>query len=181
VDGAAPGAAVLVTTVKNGTLSLAADGSFEYTPAANFAGTDSFTYKAEDAGGLQSAVANVTITVGAVNDPPTAASFAYTVTAGETLAVNAPGLLAGATDPDNVGGLQVVTTPVTAPANGVLALAANGSFTYTATADFSGAVSFIFKIKDARNTLESAPATVDISVGAPRCCIDLLFVDCAAC
>jgi VCBS repeat-containing protein len=66
-DGAAPGAAVLVTGVQHGTLSLAADGSFEYTPAANFAGTDSFTYKAEDAGGLQSAVANVTITVGALH------------------------------------------------------------------------------------------------------------------
>jgi hypothetical protein len=169
-DGAAPGKAVLVSTVKNGTLQLVANGSFVYTPSANFYGTDSFAYKAEDATGLQSALATVTITVTAVaNDPPTAASFAYTMNEDGTLAVVAPGLLAGATDPDSVGGLQVVTTPVTAPANGVLALAANGSFTYTPTADFSGAVSFTFKIKDARGTFESVPATVDISVGASPC------------
>jgi hypothetical protein len=180
-DGAAPGKAVLASTVKNGTLQLSADGGFEYKPAANFYGTDSFAYKAEDATGLQSAAANVTITVTPVADPPTAASFSYSATAGETLAVAAPGLLAGATDPDNVGGLQVVTTPVTAPANGVLALAANGSFTYTATADFSGAVSFTFKVKDARNTFESAPATVSITVGAWHWSVELLlFVDCAA-
>src|SRR5919108_4540585 len=32
----------------HGTLTLNADGSFTYTPAANFNGTDSFTYKAGD-------------------------------------------------------------------------------------------------------------------------------------
>jgi VCBS repeat-containing protein len=40
--------AVLVSNVSNGTLSLNADGSFSYTPNANFAGKDSFTYKAND-------------------------------------------------------------------------------------------------------------------------------------
>jgi VCBS repeat-containing protein len=65
-DGAAPGKAVLETGVQHGNLTLQADGSFVYAPAANFFGTDSFTYKAEDAGGLQSAVATVTITVGAL-------------------------------------------------------------------------------------------------------------------
>ena len=44
-----------------------ADGSFTYTPAANFNGTDSFTYKAND-GTADSNVATVTITVTAVND-----------------------------------------------------------------------------------------------------------------
>ena len=32
----------------HGTLTLNADGSFTYTPAANYNGTDSFTYKAND-------------------------------------------------------------------------------------------------------------------------------------
>jgi VCBS repeat-containing protein len=67
-DGAASGAAVLVTGVQHGTLSLAADGSFEYTPNADFNGTDSFTYKAKDAQDLESAAATVTITVGAFGD-----------------------------------------------------------------------------------------------------------------
>ena len=40
--------AALVTESPHGTLALASDGSFTYTPAANFNGTDSFTYTAND-------------------------------------------------------------------------------------------------------------------------------------
>jgi hypothetical protein len=64
-DGAAPGTAVLVSTVQHGTLALAADGGFVYTPNANYNGADSFTYKAKDVQNNQSAAATVTITVGA--------------------------------------------------------------------------------------------------------------------
>ena len=42
-----------------------------YTPAANYNGPDSFTFKAND-GTLDSNVATVTITVTAVNDAPVA-------------------------------------------------------------------------------------------------------------
>ena len=63
--------AVLNTDVSNGTLTLNADGSFSYTPDADWNGTDSFTYTAND-GVLDSNVATVTITVNPVNDVPTA-------------------------------------------------------------------------------------------------------------
>ncbi|MBI9085378.1 MAG: tandem-95 repeat protein [Desulfobacterales bacterium] len=65
-----PMTAVLVTGPSNGTLNLNADGAFSYTPAANFNGADTFTYKASD-GSLDSQVATVTINIAAVNDPPT--------------------------------------------------------------------------------------------------------------
>ena len=61
----------------NGTLTLNADGSFTYTPNANFNGTDSFTYQAND-GTADSNVATVTITVNAVNDAPVASDDSYT-------------------------------------------------------------------------------------------------------
>jgi Bacterial Ig domain/FG-GAP repeat/RTX calcium-binding nonapeptide repeat (4 copies) len=50
--------------------SLNADGSFDYTPIANFNGSDSFTYKTND-GVLDSNAATVAITVNPVNDMPT--------------------------------------------------------------------------------------------------------------
>jgi hypothetical protein len=62
--------AVKVSDPANGTVVLNDDGSFTYTPNANFNGSDSFTYKAND-GTTDSNVATVTITVAPVNDPPT--------------------------------------------------------------------------------------------------------------
>ena len=63
--------ATLGASPANGTVTLAADGSFTYTPNANFNGTDSFTYTASD-GTAVSNVATVTITVTGVNDAPVA-------------------------------------------------------------------------------------------------------------
>ncbi len=57
----------------HGTLDLAAGGAFTYTPAANYNGTDSFTFTAND-GTVDSNTATVTITVTAVNDAPTITS-----------------------------------------------------------------------------------------------------------
>lgn len=54
--------AILVGDVKNGTLAMNGDGSFTYTPNANFIGNDSFTYKAND-GKADSNEATVSITV----------------------------------------------------------------------------------------------------------------------
>jgi len=68
VDGD-PLTAVLDTDVSNGTLTLNLDGSFTYTPTANFNGTDSFRYHAWD-GQANSNITTVTITVIAVNDAP---------------------------------------------------------------------------------------------------------------
>jgi VCBS repeat-containing protein len=73
-----PLTAVLVSGPGHGTLTLNANGSFGYTPNADYAGTDAFSYRASD-GALTSNPATVTLTVTAVNDPPT-----VTVTAGGT-------------------------------------------------------------------------------------------------
>ena len=43
-----PLTATLVSGPANGTLTLNADGSFVYTPNANFNGTDTFTYSVSD-------------------------------------------------------------------------------------------------------------------------------------
>jgi hypothetical protein len=70
--GSVPGAplsAALITSVSNGALTFHSDGSFSYTPAANFVGTDSFTYTASN-GGPNSNVGTVTLTVNPVASPP---------------------------------------------------------------------------------------------------------------
>jgi Bacterial Ig domain len=58
-----PLSAVLVSNVSHGTLTLNADGAFTYTPAANFIGTDSFTYTANN-GSADSNIVIVSLVVG---------------------------------------------------------------------------------------------------------------------
>jgi VCBS repeat-containing protein len=68
-----PLTAVKVTDPSNGSVILNADGSFTYTPNANFNGSDSFTYKAND-GTDDSNTATVTITVNGDTPPSTGVS-----------------------------------------------------------------------------------------------------------
>src|SRR3989475_3561737 len=62
--------AILVNGPAHGTLSLNNDGSFTYTPALNYNGPDSFTYKANDGQVDSPTNATVSITVTPVNDAP---------------------------------------------------------------------------------------------------------------
>ena len=52
---------------------LNADGSFAYTPDANYSGPDGFSYKASDASNAESNTVTVSLTVNPVNDAPTIA------------------------------------------------------------------------------------------------------------
>ena len=62
--------AALATGPTHGILSLNADGSFAYTPTNGYAGTDTFTYQPSDNAAILG-TATVTITVKAINTPPT--------------------------------------------------------------------------------------------------------------
>ena len=65
--------ATLVTSVAHGTLVLSSNGSFTYTPAATFTGTDSFTYLPHGtyvAGAATTVTINVTAGVAAPPPPP---------------------------------------------------------------------------------------------------------------
>jgi len=61
--------AELLTTPFTGSLTLAADGAYTYTPPLNFNNVVSFTYRVQDSGHL-SATATVYLLVQAVNDAP---------------------------------------------------------------------------------------------------------------
>ena len=65
-----------VSEPANGTLVLNANGTFTYTPNANFNGTDSFVYQVTDGNG-GTAEATVDITVNSINDDPVAANDAF--------------------------------------------------------------------------------------------------------
>ncbi len=100
VDAGDTRTAVLVAGTTHGALTFNADGSFSYTPASNFNGTDTFTYQAKDVAGALSNIATVTITVTPVNDAPVAGNDAYSTNEDTALTVVAPGVLTNDTDVD---------------------------------------------------------------------------------
>lgn len=144
-----------------GTLALAADGSFVYTPNADFFGSDSFQYRALDSTGTYSAPTTVEIAV--VNIPPIAVEDAYTVAYDTTLTVVAPGVLGNDDDAEE----QPLTAALATPsADGDVVLAADGSFTFDPAEGFSGETTFTYTATDAGAAV-SEPATVTITVVPP--------------
>jgi hypothetical protein len=132
--------AVLVSPTTNGTVSLAADGGYTYSPAAGFVGTDIFTYR--DSGLLTNTV-SVTITV--TNATPVAAADSYSANAGVTRTISAPGVLNNDSDAD---GDALSAQLASGPSHGTLALAANGGFSYLATSGYNGSDSFTYRATD---------------------------------
>ena len=149
---------ILVTNVSHGTLTLGADGSISYVPAANFNGSDSFTYKAND-GALDSNTVTVTLTVNPVNDAPVAVANSYSVNEDSTLTVAAPGVLGNDTDAeaDSLSAILVANV-----SHGTLSLNANGSLSYVPAANFNGSDAFTYKAND--GALDSNTVTVSLTV-----------------
>ena len=158
-----PLSAALVTGPSHGSLSLGADGSFIYTPAANYNGPDSFTYKAND-GTADSNVATVNITVTPTNDAPVAIPDSATVAEGGTVTVltgGATSVRANDTDPDTALSSLAVSV-VDGPAHGSLTLNSDGTFSYTHDGSETTSDSFTYKLND--GSADSNTTTVSITV-----------------
>ena len=148
--------AALVDNVKQGVLTLNANGGFDYRPNAGFTGADSFSYKASN-GVLSSAAASVTLNVTAAQT--VANADRYFVQPGGSLTIAAPGVLA------NDGGTGALSARlVRNSAQGVLSLNADGSFVYTPRAAFTGSDSFTYTASNSAGS--SPPAKVSIDIGS---------------
>lgn len=156
-----PLTAIIVTQPAHGSVTLASNGTFVYTPDPNFSGSDSFTYQASD-GLTNSNVAIVSLTIAGSNDAPTAVNDSYFTTAGTTLTVSpANGVLSNDSDPDSA---NLTASFVTLPSNGTLTLNSNGSLIYTPNAGFTGVDTFTYR--DSDGSLNSNVATVSVTVSA---------------
>jgi Big-like domain-containing protein len=185
VLGAAVGSglqASLVSDVADGSLTLNADGSFSYTPAPGFSGTDSFTLSAVDGAAQDAGTVTVTIIVDPASSPPVvpqppsviAQDFYGAVgntelqvggTRGAGPEVYRPGASALAGDSDPGGGsLSTAPGTIATAQGGSVTLAANGTFTYQPAVGFRGASdSFSYQVDTSEGTSATATATIHFS------------------
>ncbi len=123
-----------------------------YTPATDYSGADSFTYRAND-GNLNSPTATVSITVASSNQPPIANGQDVEVNEDSTLPITLSG-----SDPE---GQPLTYSFNIQPTHGSLTGTAP-NMTYQPHPDFYGTDYFIFRVRDGVNWSE--PATVNITV-----------------
>jgi VCBS repeat-containing protein len=169
-----PLTAILVSGASHGSVALNANGSFTYTPNANYNGSDSFTYKANDGIDNSNAAAAVSITVNPVNDAPNftkGADQTVLEDAGAQSATNwATAINAGPADESG----QTLTFVVTGNSNPSLfaagpAISASGTLTYTPAPNANGSSSITLKLTDNGGTANggvnaSAAQTFTITV-----------------
>lgn len=140
----------------NGSATISGS-TLTFTPAKDWNGTTSLTYRARDDAGAYSNVATVTITVTAVNDPPVAIAKSLTI------------------DEDTPGSVTLQATDIDSPVPTVFQIvaapnAAQGSasisgstLTFTPAKDWNGTTSLTYRAQDTAGAW-SAPATVTIVV-----------------
>ena len=153
--------ASLSADASNGHVVVNPDGSFSYTPDAQYTGPDSFSYSASD-GAIQT-LGFVLLDV--VHHPPVATADSYDTTHDHLLVTDASmGVLANDTDP-NPG--DTLTASLNADAlNGHVVLNPDGSFSYTPNVGYKGLDGFSYVASDhIHQTLGFV--TVDVTDNAP--------------
>lgn len=151
-----PMTAVIESPPEHGDLVLAADGSFEYRPDANYHGDDWFRYRAAR-GSRSSEPVLVRVRVHSINDVPVARNDSYQ--ASEYTQLNGSTVLANDSDGDGGPLTAVVVTPA---AHAYLLLSENGTFIYRPNFGYVGPDQFTYRVWDGIEFSE--PATVSINV-----------------
>ncbi|MDD7914578.1 Ig-like domain-containing protein [Polaribacter sp. MSW5] len=194
-DGTNTGAISLVTTTSNnaGTLTInnnntpnnPSDDGVLYTPAANFNGTDTFSYSITDANGDIS-TAQVTVTVTPVNDLPSATKDTYTVN--EDSSNNNFSIL----DNDDFGGDgpnngSISVTSTTSTQGGTVLINDNDTsqdptddtIIYTPIANFNGTDVIEYSITDANGDISTAEITITVNSvnDMPNAVLDTITVN----
>lgn len=142
-----------------GTVSIGPGGNtIRYTPAANFVGTETFTYTVKDNGNLTD-TATVTVTVLDTNDNPVATNDTATTTEDIATAITINVL---ANDVPEAGETLTVTGVSNASNGGTIAVGTGGNVTYKPAANFQGTETFSYTISDGNGG--TATGTVSVTV-----------------
>jgi len=138
----------------HGQVSIETDGRYVYTPARDYNGSDSFSYRVSDGqGGFN--VYTVDVTVNGTNDAPVAADSAFTTAEDQAHSASLP----EASDIDR----DPVTYALAEQArHGTVSIGPDGRYTYTPARDYNGPDTFRYTVSDGQGG--SNTYTVEITV-----------------
>ena len=147
----------ITTQPTNGTVLLVDDNplSYTYTSDGSEVTGDQFTYNISD--GALSSSSTITVIVNSINDAPTANADTYYISGEYVVTKPGVGLLRNDIDPENN---DMTVAPASNPTAGTIALNADGTFTYTPSADAVFQTDSFTYIASDSNGAQSAPATV---------------------
>ncbi len=158
IDSPTPTVFQIVTApnAAHGTASISGS-ALTFTPKADWNGSTSLTYRAQDSSGAWSTPATVSITVNPVNDPPVAQAKSLTIDEDSSGTVTL-----SATDIDSPAPtvFQIVTAPNAA--HGTASISGS-TLTFTPKPDWNGSTSLTYRAQDSAGAW-AAPATVTIIV-----------------
>ncbi len=146
----------VVTNPAHGTLTFNNDGTYTYTPEADYNGMDSFNYQLCDTDS-DCSTATVTLTITPVNDAPLATDDSNTTN--EDTQVS--GDVSENDTPSGDGGNT--WSVVTNSTHGTLTFNNDGTYTYMPEADYNGMDSFTYQLCDTDGDCSTATVTYTIS------------------
>ena len=144
----------ITSTPGNGTTSVNPDNTVTYTPGNDYNGSDSFTYRVEDAQG-DFDEATVDITINPVNDQPVAIDDAVITDEDTPVDVD---VMENDTLAD---GFQNITITTDA-SHGTTSVNMDNTIHYAPAKDYNGSDSFVYEIEDTDG--ETSRATVDVTI-----------------
>jgi gliding motility-associated-like protein len=156
LDPATPGVQNTFTNA-SGDWSVNTSGEVTFTQALNYNGIASLTYVVNDNTGATSNLANITVTVDPVNDPPVAVDDSNVTKEGIPVSGSV-----SLNDSDVDGTVVYNTTPVDGPAHGTIVITADGNYTYTPANGFVG--TDIIKIQVCDNGTPSSCTTETLTI-----------------
>ncbi|HEX3013691.1 MAG TPA: tandem-95 repeat protein, partial [Methanobacterium sp.] len=139
----------------HGSVTVNNNGTWTYTPEANYNGLDNFKVLVSDSNG-GTAVSTVFITVNSVNDIPVAQNDTATTKEDKSINISVLG------NDSDVDGDSLTVTNVTQPNHGAATINADGTVIYTPNSNWYGLDSFTYTVSDGNGGI--ATATVNITV-----------------
>ncbi|MEX2186879.1 MAG: Ig-like domain-containing protein [Pirellulales bacterium] len=172
-DGDPLGSVRVVREPANGAVVMNGDGTFQYTPNANYNGVDSFDYVTAS-NGRDSAPATVSVLVNSIDDPPDAIDDEYSTPNTATLIVDSAfGVLV-----NDIGeGTRIVRVDLSGGAvidheagqftwTNVSGTESDGSFTFEPTPGFVGMFVLAYSMQDGFGLRDTALLKIEVVAGS---------------